>query len=242
MIEENYETKFSDKIALDNISLSIKSGTTVALVGHSGSGKSTIFKLLQRFYDISSGKITIDNKNIQDITLKSLRNNISVVSQDVAIFSASVRENVSYCVPDSTDDDIKKACELANATEFIIDLPSGLDTALGPNGILLSGGQKQRISIARALLKNSPILLLDEATSALDPISEKLIQRALHTLMANRTTIIIAHRLSTVQNCDNIFVLRHGKIIETGNHETLMKQEGHYAELYLKQFEKATNE
>lgn len=242
IISEDDTIKYADTPALKGVSLSIKQGQSVALVGHSGSGKSTIFKLIQRFYDTAGGSIKIDGKDIKDVSLHSLKRAISVVSQDVALFSTTIRENVAYGVEKASEKEIKRACDLANASEFINTLRDGLDTLLGPNGAMLSGGQKQRISIARAILRNSPILLLDEATSALDPISEKLIQKALHVLMKNRTTIIIAHRLSTVQNCDNIFVMRHGNIIESGTHKTLLAKEGHYAELYRKQFEKAAEE
>ena len=231
--------RLSDKVALDNISLKIEHGKSVALVGHSGSGKSTIFKLLLRFYDPIKGYVNIDGTNIKDITLKSLRRNISVVSQDVLIFNASVWENIKYGTFDATNEQIIQACKMANADEFINELEDGYDTILGPNGCVLSGGQKQRISIARAILKNAPILLLDEATSALDPISEKAIQKALATLMKDRTTIIIAHRLTTVQNCDKIFVLQEGHLMEQGNHEELLNLNGLYANLYKKQFEKA---
>jgi subfamily B ATP-binding cassette protein MsbA len=239
LISLKNDVKYDDKYALNGIDLTIKKGENVALVGHSGSGKSTIFKLIQRFYDVENGSIKIDGVDIRDITLKSLRKNISVVSQDVALFNASIRENVKYGTLKSTDDDIINACELANAMEFINEMKDGLSTVVGPNGTMLSGGQKQRISIARAILKNAPILLLDEATSALDPISEKLIQKALFHLMKGRTTISIAHRLSTIQNCDRIFVLKSGEIVEVGNHQELLIKDGYYAELYKKQFEKA---
>jgi subfamily B ATP-binding cassette protein MsbA len=239
LIELNPKIQFDSKVALNGINIKIEKGENIALVGHSGSGKSTIFKLIQRFYDVESGSLTIDGFNIKDVTLKSLRSNISIVSQDVLLFNETIRENIKYGTLGATNKQIMDACEMANATEFINEMSEGIETLLGPNGVVLSGGQKQRISIARAILRNSPILLLDEATSALDPISEKLIQKALHVLMKDKTTIIIAHRLSTVQNCDKIFVMQKGNVIEVGNHETLLAQNGHYAELYNKQFEKA---
>jgi len=229
----------SERVALNDISFKIHHGSSVALVGHSGSGKSTIFNLILRFYEPIAGSITLDGHNIADLTLKSLRDNISVVSQDVLILNASVKDNVRYGTFDATDDQVIEACKMANADEFIRDLEDGYETILGPNGSMLSGGQKQRISIARAILKNAPILLLDEATSALDPISEKLIQRALSSLMKDKTTIIIAHRLTTIQNCDNIFVLQEGRIEESGTHEDLLEKNGLYANFYRKQFEKA---
>ena len=236
-LDEN--TKLSEKPALNGINLDIHHGTSVALVGHSGSGKSTIFNLILRFYDPTKGEILLDNHNIKDITIKSLRKHISIVSQEVLIFNASVKDNIRYGHKDITDEQIIEACKKANADEFINELEDGYDTILGPNGCLLSGGQKQRIAIARAIIQDSPILLLDEATSALDPISEKLIQKALAELMKDRTTIIIAHRLTTVQNCDKIFVLQEGQLMEAGNHEELLAKNGLYAKLYKKQFEKA---
>lgn len=232
-------TMVSDKVALKDISFKINHGSSVALVGHSGSGKSTIFSLILRFYDPLIGSVKLDGHDIKNITIKSLRDNISVVSQEVLVFNASVKDNVRYGAFEATDEQIIEACKMANADEFIDELENGYDTILGPNGCALSGGQKQRISIARAILKNAPILLLDEATSALDPISEKLIQKALNGLMKDRTTIIIAHRLTTVQNCDNIFVLQEGSLREFGNHEELLEKNGLYANLYKKQFEKA---
>jgi len=239
LVSLDNNSKLSDKTAIRGITLNIHHGHSIALVGHSGSGKSTIFNLIQRFYDPTSGSVSIDNHNLKDIKVKSLRDNISVVSQDVLIFNDSVKENVRYGSFDATDEQIKEACKSANASEFIEELEDGYDTVLGPNGCMLSGGQKQRISIARAILKNAPILLLDEATSALDPISEKLIQKALAHLMKNRTTIIIAHRLTTVQNCDKIFVFQEGELKESGNHDELLALNGLYANLYKKQFEKA---
>lgn len=228
-----------DKPALTDLSFKIKQGTSVALVGHSGSGKSTIFNLILHFYNPTKGSILVDGQDIKNVTIKSLRENISIVSQDVLIFNTNIKENVRYGTFDATDEQVIQACKMANADEFIEQLQEGYNTILGPNGSMLSGGQKQRISIARAILKNAPILLLDEATSALDPISEKFIQKALATLMKDRTTIIIAHRLTTVQNCDNIFVLQEGQLMESGNHTQLLEKEGLYATLYKKQFEKA---
>lgn len=239
LVPDKIEHKLSDKIALKGINLSIRHGHSIALVGHSGSGKSTISNMLLRFYDPTEGSITLDGYDLRDVKIKSLRDNISVVSQEVLIFNDTVKENVKYGAFNATDEQVKEACRLANADEFIDELPEGYDTILGPNGCMLSGGQRQRISIARAILKNTPILLLDEATSALDPISEKLIQSALARLMKDRTTIIIAHRLSTIQNCDRIFVLQEGELKEQGNHDELLAKNGIYANMYNKQFEKA---
>ncbi|MDD2839727.1 MAG: ABC transporter ATP-binding protein [Rickettsiales bacterium] len=239
LVPDVLEYKLCDKVALSNINLNIKHGNSIALVGHSGSGKSTISYLLLRFYDPTEGAVLLDGHDLRDIKIKSLRDNISVVSQEVLIFNDTVKANVRYGAFDTTDEQVIEACRLANADEFIDELPDGYDTLLGPNGCMLSGGQRQRISIARAILKNTPILLLDEATSALDPISEKLIQSALARLMKNKTTIIIAHRLSTIQNCDRIFVLQEGELREQGSHEELLTQNGIYANMYNKQFEKA---
>ncbi|MDR2526514.1 MAG: ABC transporter ATP-binding protein/permease, partial [Rickettsiales bacterium] len=237
LITEDNEVKYSDKVALNHINLSFNKGESTALVGHSGSGKSTTFKLIQRFYDVMDGNINIDGVNIKDFTVKSLRKNISLVSQDILLFNASVKENIRYGNLKTTNEDIKNALEMANAMEFVNEMKDGMDSMLGPNGVILSGGQKQRISIARAILKNAPILLLDEATSSLDPISEKLIQNALQNLMKDKVTIIIAHRLSTVRNCDKIYVFKNGNIVENGKHDDLLDANGYYAELYKKQFE-----
>lgn len=226
-----------EKIALDSVNIDIPAGKTVALVGHSGGGKSTIMSMILRFYDPTSGSIKIDGHDIRDVTLKSLRKSMSVVNQEVMLFDDTVLENIRYGKEDATQEEIIRAARLAEADEFISQLPDGYNTRIGQNGIRLSGGQRQRIAIARAILYNAPILLLDEATSALDPISEKLIKDALHTLMKDRTTLVIAHRLSTVIHAAKIFVVSHGKIIESGTHKELMEKGGAYANLYSKQFE-----
>lgn len=236
-IELNPKKELCKDKALNGISLKIEAKKTTALVGHSGSGKSTIFNLILRFYDVQRGEVLFDNNNIKDVSIKSLRNNISVVSQDVRLFNVSVFENIKYGKANATKEEVIKAAQLANAEEFIEKLPQKYDTNIGQNGNLLSGGQRQRISIARAILQNKSILLLDEATSALDPISEKLIQSALKKLMKNRTTVIIAHRLSTIINADNIFVMETGKVIESGSHSDLINKGGLYSDLYNKQFE-----
>lgn len=222
---------------LKNINIEIKGGTTVAMVGHSGGGKSTIMNLISRFYEPSSGEITLDGLNIQDIKLHSLRSKMSLVSQEVELFNETVRENIRYSKEDATDIQIQRAAELAAADEFIRDLPNGYDTVVGPRGLMLSGGQRQRIAIARAFLYNAPILLLDEATSALDPISEKVIQNAIYNLMQNKTCVVIAHRLSTVIKADTIYVISNGEVVESGKHQDLIKRNGIYAQLYVKQLE-----
>lgn len=238
IVDEN--SKLSDKIALNNISLDMRSGYSYALVGHSGSGKSTIFNLINRFYDPISGDIFLDGVNLKDLSFESLYKAISVVDQDVKLFNTTILENIKYSRPEATDEEVIEAAKMANAHEFIETMEDGYNSIIGPNGAMLSGGQKQRISIARALLKNAPILLLDEPTSALDPVSEKLIQDALQKLMKNKTTIIIAHRLSTIVNCDCIFVLENGKLVEQGNHEELIAKNGIYKNLCEKQFSAKT--
>lgn len=231
---KNVTFKYSPetRTILDNLSFKISVGENVALVGPSGGGKTTICSLIPRFYEINSGEITVDGKNVKDVTLRSLRDNIGIVQQDVYLFSGSVAENISYGRPGADFDDVVEAAKLAGIHEFIMTLPNGYDTYVGERGVKLSGGQKQRISIARVFLKNPPILILDEATSALDNESEKLVQESLEKLSKGRTTLTIAHRLTTVRNADNIIVLTRDGIAETGTHESLMKKGGIYSDLY----------
>ena len=221
--------------AINNINLNIKGGTMTAFVGHSGAGKSTIINLLPRFYEPQEGKIYVDNQDIHKITLESLRKNISLVSQDVILFDDTIRANIAYAKSDASEKEILEACDFAAATEFIKKLPKGFETKIGENGVRISGGQKQRISIARAILKKSPIILLDEATSSLDADSEQIVQNAISNLVKNKTTLVIAHRLSTIHSADKIFVLKDGYIIDSGNHETLIKSSKEYKSLYEKQ-------
>ena len=229
--------KYDSNEVLDDISFKVKKGQTVALVGESGGGKTTICHLLPRFYNIDSGSIEIDNKNISDITMNCLRRNIGIVQQDVFLFSGTFKENIAYGNLNASIDEIIEASKKANIYDYIMSLPHGFDTQIGERGVRLSGGQKQRLSIARVFLKNPPILLLDEATSALDNTTEIMIQEALDTLKEGRTTIVVAHRLSTIKNADNILVIEHGKVKESGNHEELMNIEnGTYKELYVSQF------
>ncbi len=223
--------KYQDDYVIKDVSFSIPKGKSVALVGQSGSGKSTIANLLPRFYDLQEGEITLDGNNIKDITLKNLRNLMGVVTQDAILFNDTIANNISFGMENSTEEKIIEAAKIANAHDFILQLPNGYNTNIGDGGGKLSGGQKQRISIARAVLKNPDILVLDEATSALDTESEKLVQDALNNLMKNRTSLIIAHRLSTIQHADEIIVMQDGKIMERGTHEDLINQNGIYTKL-----------
>jgi len=225
----------TDSAAIKNINFLIEHGNTVALVGHSGAGKSTIINLIPRFYDPSKGQIIIDNKNISKVTLSSLRKTISLVSQDIILFDDTVRANIAYANLGASEDEIKKACDFAAATDFIEKLPNSYDTLIGENGIKLSGGQKQRISIARAILKDSPIILLDEATSSLDADSEEKVQNAIMNLTKNKTTLVIAHRLSTIIRANKIIVIHEGSVIDTGAHSELIKNSLIYKNLYSKQ-------
>lgn len=217
---------------LENLNLDIKAGENIAVVGPSGSGKTTLCNLIPRFYDIQSGRILVDGKDVKDITLASLRGNIGVVQQDVYLFSGTIRENIAYGKPGATDEEIEEAARLAGAEEFINSLPDKYDTYVGERGLMLSGGQKQRISIARVFIKNPPILILDEATSALDNESELLVQKSLAALAEGRTTLTIAHRLTTIRNASEIIVLTEEGIAEKGNHDELMAKKGMYYELY----------
>ncbi len=237
--------KFSyidDKLALRGINLKIPAGKTVALVGHSGGGKSTIMSMILRFYDPLSGSVKLDGHDARDITIKSLREAMSVVSQEVMLFDDTVLENIRYGKEGATEEEIIRAAKMAEADEFIQELPEKYHSKVGQNGIRLSGGQRQRIAIARAILYNAPILLLDEATSALDPISEKLIKDALAKLMKGKTSVVIAHRLSTVMHAHKIVVISNGEVVEEGTHKELLDKGGSYANLYLKQFEIAQDE
>jgi len=232
-VEFKYDT--TNEQAIKNISISIKGNTMAAFVGHSGAGKSTIINLLPRFYDPQLGSIEIDGQDIKNVSLSSLRRNLSLVSQDVILFDDSVRNNIAYAKPGASNQDIEEACKFAASNEFINRLPKGYDTKIGENGVRLSGGQKQRISIARAILKESPIILLDEATSSLDAESEEIVQNAITNLTKNKTTLVIAHRLSTIHNADKIFVMKDGNVINSGDHEYLISNCGEYQSLYKKQ-------
>ena len=230
----SYNSK--NEIVLENISLSAEKNQMIAFVGKSGSGKSTLVNLIPRFYDYQSGEIRVDGHTITDITLDSLRKNISMVSQDVILFNDTIENNIAYAMPDKSKKEILDAAERAHATEFINKLPNQFDTVVGDKGVLLSGGQRQRIAIARALLKDAPILILDEATSSLDSESEYHIQQALKELQKSRTTFVIAHRLSTVEKADKIYVMEQGKVLESGTHADLISLQGAYSKLYKHQF------
>ncbi len=229
------------EIVLSGISLTVQRGDVLAIVGPSGVGKSTVVNLLPRFYDVSRGRILIDGKDVRDLQLRSLRNQIAVVTQDVILFNDTIRANIAYGDPGAGEDSILRAAKAALVDDFVSNLPNGYDTSIGERGLRLSGGERQRISIARALLKNAPILILAEATSSLDAESEILVQRALQNLMEGRTTIVIAHRLSTVRRADRIIVLADGRIKESGTHEELVVRRGIYWKLYNLQFEDVTS-
>ncbi len=228
---ENISFKYEDDLVLKNFSLNVPKGESVALVGQSGSGKSTIANLVTRFYDVNEGSIKIDGDDIRDLKKKSLRNLLGLVTQDSILFNDSIKNNVKLGSDDAPDEAVIDALKIANAWEFVKDLPNGMETNIGDSGNKLSGGQKQRLSIARAVLKNPPIMILDEATSALDTESERLVQVALENMMKNRTSIVIAHRLSTIQNADNIVVMQKGEIVEQGKHNELLSKNGVYKKL-----------
>jgi len=234
-IDVSFRYLNTEKKAVKKININIKGGTIVAFVGHSGAGKSTIINLLPRFYDPQEGKILIDNQDINNVTLSSLRRQLSLVSQDIILFDNTIKANILYADQSASEEDIKRASEFAAADEFINKLPDGYETMVGENGVKLSGGQKQRISIARAILKKSPIILLDEATSSLDAESEQIVQNAITNLTRNKTTLVIAHRLSTIHNADIIYVLKNGSIVSSGNHDYLIKNSEDYKSLYQKQ-------
>jgi len=233
--EIGFKYESTEKRAIKNINLEIEGGSMTAFVGHSGAGKSTIMNLLPRFYDPQQGNIKIDNQDITKVSLSSLRKNISLVSQDIVLFDDTIKNNIAYANSLATQNEIAEACKFAAADEFIDKLPSSYETLIGENGIKLSGGQKQRLSIARAILKKSPIILLDEATSSLDADSEEIVQNAIINLTKNKTTLVIAHRLSTIHKAKKIFVLKNGEIIDSGDHEFLIKNCKEYKSLYEKQ-------
>ncbi len=232
----------SSEMVLEDVNLFLPKGTTLALVGSSGAGKSTLADLLPRFYDPTAGQITIDGVDLREFDLSSFRHAMGIVSQDTFLFNDSVRNNIAYGCTDVTDEDVVAAVKRANAYEFIQRLPMGLDTPIGDRGVMLSGGQRQRLAIARALLKNPEILILDEATSALDTVSERLVQQALDELSRERTTLVIAHRLSTVRKANQIAVMERGRVVEVGTHDELLERNGQYSRLYMMQFAETAQE
>ena len=229
---KNVVKQFGGLTAVSNMSFHVDKGEIFGVIGPNGAGKTTIANLLPRFYDVTGGAICIDGVDIRDVTAGSLRDNIGLVPQDTLLFNTTIKENVLYGRLDATDEEVWDAIRAANAEKFIQGLPRGIDTKVGDRGLVLSGGQRQRIAIARAILKNPKILILDEATSALDTESEKIVQDALDKLMVGRTSFVIAHRLSTIKNADQILVLNHGVIEESGTHKELMEKKGLYYELY----------
>jgi ABC-type multidrug transport system fused ATPase/permease subunit len=233
---ENVTFSYQNQPTLEDVSLEALPGQTVALVGPTGAGKTTILSLLARFYESSGGRITLDDQDLSTLSKASLRDRMAYVTQEAFLFNGTVRENLQLAHRDATDEAMWAALEAAHAAPFVRELPQGLDTNVGERGVKLSGGEKQRLSIARALLKNAPILLLDEATASVDSETERLIQQALDHLMQNRTSFVIAHRLSTIQNADQIYVLDGGKVVEQGTHIDLLARNGKYAELCRKSF------
>jgi len=234
----NFSYEVNEGPTLQSINLEFKGGKMTSLVGHSGSGKSTILNLIPRFYDAKSGDILIDGQSIYNATIESLRSEISMVSQETTLFDDTIKNNIKYGRPEASDEELFKVAKLSYCDEFINILPNKFDTLIGENGVRLSGGEKQRLSIARAMMKQSSIILLDEATSSLDSETESKIQDALKILTKNKTTIVIAHRLSTILSSDNIYVIDKGKIIDNGSHETLIKKSDLYKNFYEKQIQK----
>jgi subfamily B ATP-binding cassette protein MsbA len=231
---ENVDFQYNDEESpvLKDVSLDVKAGETIALVGMSGGGKTSLVNLIPRFYDVTGGRILLDGEDLRSLKVRSLRDKTGIVLQDNILFSESVKSNIKMGDPDASDEEVVRAAKAANAHDFIMDLPFGYDTKVGERGVKLSGGQKQRVAIARVFLKNPPILILDEATSALDLESEHLIQEALEDLARERTTFIVAHRLSTITHADRIVVIENGSITEIGNHQHLMKRKGSYYNLF----------